>query len=389
MAVALPCLAEVRQVTVAQLHEILAAQQAENKSDSDRAQHLNSLELTEQLTQPTLDRITAEFKPGPKTVLSLKLLADSSAFLEPPAGELLDKAPPTVAEQRAMMKSAINFVAVTLHHMPDFLATRLTDSYDNSPLSVTHSGWAPRTDMHPAGTFSHHITYRDGQEVTDRRSDSSGAKPKNEPTPVGLVSIGEFGPALAVILSDASKGILKWSHWEQTTAGQVAVFHYEVPAAASHYWVNYCCVRSSPNDAGDAIGVIAGLGEDVSSYHGTPGYHGNLDSEDVNSYHGTPSYHGNLYLDPTTGVILRVTIDSDLKPSDPITRAAISVQYGPVQIGGNSYICPVHSIAISLTKSHAGGDKSDMEILRINEVSFTDYRRFGSTSRILTDVPAQ
>jgi hypothetical protein len=374
MAVALPCLAAARQVTVAQLHEILAAQQAENKSDGDRAQQLNSLELTEQLTQPTLDRITAEFKPGPKTIVSLKLLADSSAFLEPPAGELLGKAPPAVAEQRAMLKSFINFVAVTLHHMPDFLATRLTVSYDNMPESVTHSGWAPHSDLHPAGTFSHHITYRNGQEVLDRQQDASGAKPKNEPTPMGLVSFGEFGPALGVILTDVSKGILKWSHWEQNAAGSVAVYHYEVPASASHYTVSYCCVRGAQDTAG---AVSFGMDANNASLNGS------------DSYHGTPSYHGNLYLDPATGAVLRVTVESDLKPSDAITRAATSVQYGPVEIGGNSYICPMHSIAISLTKSHAGGDKSDMEILRINEVSFTDYHRFGSTSRIITDGPAQ
>jgi hypothetical protein len=373
MAVALPCLAAARQVTIAQLHEILAAQQTAGKNDGDRAQQLYSLELTEQLTQPTLDRITAEFKPGPKTVHSLKLLADTSAFLEPPAGELLGKAPPTAAEQRVMMKSFINFVAITLHHMPDFLATRLTDSYDNVPLSVTHSGWAPHTDLHPAGTFSHHITYRNGQEVLDRQSDSSGAKPKNEPTPIGLVSFGEFGPALGVILTDASKGILKWSHWEQSAAGPVAVFHYEVPSTASHYWVNYCCVRESQNTAG---AISFGIDAKSASVEG-------------DSYHGTPSYHGNLYLDPATGAVLRVTIESDLKPSDPIMRAASLVQYGPVEIGGKSYICPVHSIAISLTKSHAGGDKSDMEILRINEVSFTDYHRFGSTTQLITDAPAQ
>ena len=375
MAMALPCRAAMHPVTVQQLHETLAAQRAANKSDGDIAQQLNSLELTEQLTQPALDRISVEFKPGPKTVLSLKLLADSSAFLEPLAGELLAKAPPIAAEQRAMMKSFINFVAVTQHHMPDFLATRLTDSYDNTPESVTHSGWAPHTDLHPAGTFSHHIVYRNGEEVLDRQSDSSGAKPKNEPTPMGLVSFGEFGPALGVILTDASKGILKWSHWEQTAAGPVAVFHYEVPQAASHYTVNYCCVRGSQNSAG-AVGLY---GMDASN--------ASLDGSD--SYHGTPSYHGNLYLDPATGAVLRVTVESDLKPSNPIMRAATSVQYGPVEIGGKSYICPVHSIAISLTKSHAKGDMSDREILRINEVSFTDYHRFGSTSRILTDVPPQ
>jgi hypothetical protein len=372
MAISLSCMAAVRQVTVAQLHEILAAQQTENKSDSDRAQQLNSLELTEQLTQPVLDRITAEFKPGPKTVLSLKLLADSSAFLELPASELLDKATPTVAEQRAMIKSAINFVAVTLHHMPDFLATRLTESYDNNPLMVSHSGWAPHTDLHPAGTFSQHIAYRNGQEVFDRKPDSSDANPKNELSPAGLVSIGEFGSALGIILTDASKGILKWSHWEQSAAGPVAVYHYEVPPTASHYWVNYCCVRSSLN-----------------AHDNAPGAENGIRGFDTNSYHGTPSYHGDLYLDPATGSVLRVTIESDLKPSDPISRAAISVQYGPVEIGGKSYICPVHSIAISLTKSHAGGDMSDREILRINEVSFTDYHRFGSTTRLITDAPAQ
>ena len=369
LVVITPCYAAEHSVTVEQLKQMLAAQQTAGKNDGDRAQQLISLELTEQLTQPTLDSITAEFKPGPKTVLSLKLLADSSAFLEPPAGELLAKAPPTVAEQRTMLKSAINFIGVTLHHMPDFLATRLTDSYDNTPLSVTHSGWAPHTDLHPAGTFSHHIVYRNGQEVLDRQSDSSGAKPKNEPTPVGLVSFGEFGAALGVILSDASKGILKWSHWEQSAAGPVAVYHFEVPQAASHYTVNFCCVRGSLDQTGGALGAVLGLSAD--------------------SYNGTPSYHGNLYLDPTTGAVLRVTVVSDLKPSDPIMRAAISVQYGPVEIGGKSYICPVHSIAISLTKSHSGGEKSDREVLRINEVSFTDYHRFGSTTRIITDVPTQ
>jgi hypothetical protein len=373
MTISLPCLAAARHVTVAQLHETLAAQGAANKSDGDNAQQLNSLELTEQLTQITLDRITAEFKPGPKTIISLKLLADSSAFLEPPAGELLEKAAPTAAEQRTMLKSTINFVVVTLHHIPDFLATRLTESYDNTPLSVTHSGWAPHTDLHPAGTFSQHIAYRNGQEVVDRQADSSGAKPKNEPSPVGLTSFGEFGSALGTIVSDASKGALKWSHWEQAAAGPVAVYHYEVPPAASHYWVNYCCVRGAQDSAGAvAFGLDA---KDASAQS--------------DSYHGTPSYHGNLYLDPATGNVLRVTVESDLKPSDPITRAAISVDYAPVEIGGNSYICPGHSIAISSTKSHAKGDMSDMETLRINEVSFTDYHRFGSTTRIVPDPPAQ
>jgi hypothetical protein len=112
-------------------------------------------------------------------------------------------------------------------------------------------------------------------------------------------------------------------------------------------------------------------------------------SLESDSYHGTPGYHGNLYLEPATGAVLRVTIESELKRSDPIMRAAVSVQYGPVEIDGKSYICPVRSLAISLVKSHARGDMSDREIQRINEVSFSSYHRFGSTSRIIVDGPAQ
>jgi hypothetical protein len=221
-----------------------------------------------------------------------------------------------------------------------------------------------------SGTFSNHITYRKGEEVMDLQA---GARHKNEPSPVGLVSIGEFGPALGITLTDAFKGTLKWSHWEQSSAGSVAVYHYEVPPAASHYSVNYCCIRGSQDSAGAvAYGIDAKAA-----------------SAESDSYHGTPSYHGNLYLDPATGAVLRVTIESDLKPTDPIMRAAISVQYGPIEIDGKTYICPVHSVAISLVKSHAKGDMSDREVQRINEVSFTDYHRFGSTSRIITDGATQ
>jgi hypothetical protein len=370
LAIITPCKAAMHSVTVEQLKQTLAAQQTTNKNDGALAEQLNSLELTEQLTQPTLDRFTAEFKPGPKTTVSLKLLADASAFLDPPADEVLQKASPDIAAQRDMVTSAIHFVGVTLHQMPDFLATRLTDSYDDLPLSVTHSGWAPHTDLHLSGTFSNHITYRKGEEVLDPKAPGGH---KNESSPVGLVSIGEFGPALGIAFTDAFKGTLKWSHWEQSPAGPIAVFHYDVLPAASHYWVNYCCIRASQ----DSAGAVA---------HGMDAKAASAESD---SYHGTPGYHGNLYLDPGNGAVLRITIESDLKPTDPIMRAAISIQYGPIEIDSKTYICPVHSVAISRVKSHASGDMSDREVQRINEVTFTDYHRFGSSSRIITDAATQ
>ena len=99
-----------------------------------------------------------------------------------------------------------------------------------------------------------------------------------------------------------------------------------------------------------------------------------------NSYHGTPPYHGSLYIDPTTGAILRVTFEAELKPPSPLIRSAASIEYGNVDIGGKSYICPVESVAISSSRIYLAKEKRDTTILRINEVVFADYHRFGSDS---------
>jgi VWFA-related protein len=168
---------------------------------------------------------------------------------------------------------------------------------------------------------------------------------------------------LVTVLRDVSKGKIKWSQWETTEAGTAAVFNYQVPEGSSHYEVNFCCVRSST---------------DPIAFGASPG---RLDDPD-NSYRGTPGYHGTLTIDPETGTILRITVDPELKASGPIMRSAMEVEYGPVEIGGKTYLCPVRSLAISDAKSQLGGDMSDRTILRINEVTFTDYHRFGSTSQI-------
>ena len=150
--------------------------------------------------------------------------------------------------------------------------------------------------------------------------------------------------------------------------GPVAVFAYQVPQAASHYQVDYCCVRSS---------------EDPKSYEGSK------DQRLANAYHGTPGYHGAIFLNPTTGTIQRVTVQAELDPQAAITTAQISVRYGAVTIGGQSYICPVESLAVSDARARLGGDMSDRTIERINEVTFTDYHRFGTSSRILMNVDPQ
>jgi len=58
-------------------------------------------------------------------------------------------------------------------------------------------------------------------------------------------------------------------------------------------------------------------------------------------------YHGEIAVDPSDGSILRVTVIAELKLDNPITSANLAVDYGPVEIGGRTYICPVKSVAVS------------------------------------------
>jgi hypothetical protein len=111
------------------------------------------------------------------------------------------------------------------------------------------------------------------------------------------------------------------------------------------------------------------------------------DVKTPNSYRGTPGYHGSLYIDPDSGTILRVTLQTELKSSDPITRSDMTVQYGPVEIGGRTCICPVKSVAISAALTGLETELKEWMVLRVNDVTFTDYHRFGSSARILPAAP--
>ena len=343
-------------VTVDQLRTLLV--EASHEPDAEIAHRIASLHLSERLTAADLQHIDDALYPGPRTGEALRLLGDSSAFLDPPPAEIPARAAPSIAEQQAMLNAAVHFVAVTLKRLPDFFATRTTQSFDDLPMEVTHSGWAAVGQMHADGTFSQEITYRHGNEVVGARLANGKAAILS-----GLTSTGEFGPLQALILRDFVHGKVLWSHWETTRTGVVAVFQYAVPASQSHYEVDYCCVRSYEDptaNSGFAPGGIA------------------------NAYHGRPGYHGTLSIDPGTGAIVRVTLEALLKGSDPITDGGVAIDYGSVAIAGDtSYICPVRSVAISTSRSQIAGDFTPRMVKRINEVEFADYHRFRATVQMV------
>jgi len=353
-------LLSAEHMTVAQLRDMLAAQQAAHKSDKDIADKIGSVELTEQLTSATLAQIAADLHPGPKTAEALEMQSGVSGFLDPPSGERPAKDAPDNATQQHMLRQAIEFAAITLHLMPDFLATRDTRSFDDSPRIMSNAGWFPANRaLHVVGNFTEPITYRDGREVYDTQP---GQQTSVHASPSGLASSGEFGPVLATVITDALKGKMTWSYWQQTPAALAAVFRFQIPQEASHYAVGFCWITPST----------------MASYR----HVNDMADARTNCYRGTPGYHGSLSIDPATGTILRIAIESDLPASDRLARADLFVEYGSVEIGGRIYICPVRSVALSLIRFPDASPARTM--LCLNDSAFNSYHRFGATVKILT-----
>ena len=332
-----------QHVSVKQLEQFLAQDRAAQRTDEQVAQQLAHFELTERLTESAADRVFSEFHPGKKAAAALELMADQSVFLSPPASELPHKDVPTAAEQQRIIEAAVNFATVTLKHMPNFLATRTTASFEDVPVITSDSAF--QSGLHSMGTSVRETAYRDGHEVADNAPVTRRA---------GLTSVGEFGQDLGIIVTDAAKGSIAWSHWEQTSAGLVAVFQYAVPRVVSHYKIYFCCGWSAT--ANDQV-----------------------------SYEGTPGYHGLLSIDPSSGAILRATLEVEFANYDPAPHYGIAVQYRAVDIDGQKSVLPLRSVSIGNATTFARGRA--WRNLYVDDVRFTNYHRFGSTVRIFPSTP--
>ncbi len=392
-----------RRITVAQLGQTLAAALAAHRSDADLSHVLRGMELSERLTNATLDEFAAKLALQPRTALALQLLAAQSALLDPPAAELPATEKPDLPAQKKMLDAARGYVLQTVPHLPNFFATRTTNRFDDSPQVLAKGDWPVRDGLHLVGTATRKITFRDGKEVQDTETDLAKSGP-GASQELGLNTWGEFGPELAIVLADTARGNISWSHWEQTPTGLAAVFHYEVPRTASHYAVNYCCLLDEQYVERRRMGYGGGSS-------GIGGTHGNNLNKTVSAhtYSETPGYHGTLSIDPVTGAVLRITLEAELKSGDPLLRAATVVEYGPVSIGDRTYVCPQRSLAFSMEEAslanttqvsasiigsnHATDEawgstvtpRSNTPVLLVNETAFGDYHRLGSSMRVLPE----
>jgi hypothetical protein len=282
---------------------------AHGESDENVAREMENLELTERLNSAQLQRLLAGL-PGDRSREALLVLADASAFRDTPESEIALMDAPDLARQRQMISLAVNYVKKTRNDLPNFYATRVTTTFRRELSS-------PRP-LHLVGRYSDTEIYRDGQQLQKSRPHYRASV---------LTTSGEFGPILVTAILDAAAGNLHWNHWEQGGTGPRAVFGYAVSAEESHYVVQ------------DQV----------------------------------TAYNGEIAIDPSNGAILRIVLKAAPGPDNPLDVASIVVEYGPGELGGKSYICPLRGIALS----------QGMQQKWLNDVAFSDYHVFRSEMRVL------
>jgi len=363
------------QVTVDQLERIIAA--FRGRSDSEAGQRLGQLVLTQRLTADRYERMRSML-PGNASAQALRALYDLSSFAALPRDDVASGSTPDPQLEGRILRSAVSFVAETMHKMPDLFAardlTRLEDlqvvrgamqtaSVETRPFAVVDTS---------TGT----VHFRQGREVLETSSERA---PSNS-SEMGLDTWGAFGPVLEMVMIDVLDAKIGWSHWEHGPSGTLAVFRYAVPRSKSHYHVRFCCYLTDD---------------------GSP-----------SSFAAVPGYHGELTIDPISGAVLRITLQADFNTAaaqlnrihNPVLRSDMLIEYGAVDIAGKKFICPVRAISVMSTwtlgpqgpvdqaMSKSDGAKAAknalaaMEFSRvtaINESAFRQYHLFGSEMRMI------
>ena len=338
-----------RRVSIDQVQKLLE----QDESDAEKAKQLYGLALTERLSERRLSSLYG-IAHGKRTRQELRILADASAFLDPPADEIPADPPPDQYAQRRMLSLTSEYLTTTMRKLPDFFAQRVMVRYQETPMYLEGETSINYQPLHVTDTSTTTVRYHNGFEITDTKP------PRHKPNDPELVTYGVFGPALISVLDAMNKnGGLAWIRWEQGNAARMAVFRYTIPVDKSVYHGWLCCLP---------------------------------DGDGAQTYQRSTGYHVDIGIDPVSGAILRLQLEVDLKSTTPMSRSGIMIEYGPVQIGGKTYICPLRSVSIMRARSVQTLHLWDLSFrlygpyaAMLNDFTFDRYHLFRSESHMLTD----
>jgi VWFA-related protein len=240
--------------------------------------------------------------------------------------------PLTPEEQAALLADTRQRAVSYTDALPNFLCIEVTNrSYD-----PTGTGRWRHKD-----TIAELLQYRDKAE-TRTMLEVNGRTVSNEDrnTMKGMFSTGELGGGLKAIFQPSSKADFQWKETDALEDGTVQVFSFRV-AKQSLAW---------------SISAANGL-----EYF--------------------PAFHGLVFIDSATHGVRRISMVADNLPKDfPVHATSITIDYDYISINNHDYLMPISA------------EVSKLEFKRyatLNTIEFRNYRRFGSTVKILPSAPEQ
>jgi hypothetical protein len=334
MAMAVPAW-PAKKITVGELEDLLKQLRAENKTDQQIATALKQVQLSEELTRSTMNDL-AVYAPGPETTEQIYVLEAGSAVLMPPARDIATQPAMDATAQKALLDKMNDYMVKNYSQLPALKATKTIARFqDNVEAPAPSSGMVGGGGAVTTGSLlanpSQYIRYL-GSSVT--QVESVNGIEKAQVTEKGARwgangRIALFGPEPnlnAVVREAQDSGGLTFVRWELINGKTTAVFSFAVQKKKSQYAVDYCCFPD----------VLAGAGAAGGNYQTATDWR-DFTAKNV-------PYHGELFLNPDTGIVVRLVTIAEFKSSAVVRQEDRRIDYLPVAVSGKELILPVQSM---------------------------------------------
>ena len=335
-----------KKITVAELADLLKQMQDQKESDLEVATALKQVQLSEELTRSKMNDLAA-YAAGPQTTEQIYVLEAGSAVLAPPATDIPTTPAPDAATQKAILDKVADYTAKMYSQLPALTATKTTVRFqDNVEAPGSNSGMQGGAKEVTTGAgFMSPLQYIRYIGSTESKAESSNGVEKPQVKEKGarwgangqIVLLGTE-PNLASVLKDAQdSGGLTFVRWERISGKAAAVFSYSVQKKKSHYAVDYCCFPDvSATGKAQFSSAALGAGGATGNFQTATDWH------DFKA-NGVP-YHGELFVDPDTGIVVRLISIAEFKNSDVVHQEDQRIDYLPVKVGDKDMVLPVRKM---------------------------------------------
>jgi VWFA-related protein len=288
-------------------------------------------------------------QPNPVAERDLFGAAKTGALPEIPKQDAPDR-----AAQDRLLTLTKNYLNDQIRKLPDVAATRTTVRYEDTPLFNGDKMTVNYQPLRVVERSKAKVLYREGNEVVE----SQDFEPNESSKTFYLITHGTFGALLAEVQQAIeTPGRVQWVRWERGPEGSRAVFGFDVHQAESKNFEGGCCL---PDEQGD------------------------------DRFRRQSGYRDELTINPSDGTIVRLLLKFDMREYVPMDRDEIVIDYGPVEIGGKTYLCPTRSLSLVRGRSIVSLRAWDQSFLsygpystKVNDMRFSSYHVFRADARVL------